>query len=195
MACPEEMEDVQRQDGLLSRLLKTRTILVSGTIEEELGARVISQVLIVDSESHDPIRVIISTPGGAVDVGFAIHDILRYVESPIICIGAGFVASMGVPIMLAADRENRLALPNTRFMMHQPSTGAAGHASDIRITAQEILKTRERLNRLIADETGQPLEKVSADSDRDFWMSAEEALTYGLIAKIVTRATDLTVPE
>lgn len=191
MACPEEREDVPRKDGVWARLLKTRTILISGPVEEELAERVIAQTLVLDAESHDPIRVIITTPGGMVDIGFAILDILRYVESPIIGIGAGFVASMGVPIMLAAEKQNRYALPNTRFMMHQPSGGAGGPATDIRITAQEIIKTRERLNRLIAERTGQPLEKVTADNDRDFWMTAEEAESYGLIAKIIRHAGDI----
>ena len=189
MACPEEKEE--RQDGLTAKLLKTRTILINGPIEEELAERVIAQALVLDAESQDPIRVIVTTPGGMVDVGFAVLDILRYVESEIVCIGAGFVASMGVPIMLAAKKQNRFALPNTRFMMHQPSGGAGGPATDIRITAQEILKTRERLNRLVAEETGQPLEKVTADNDRDFWMSAEEALDYGLISKILRNAKEL----
>lgn len=189
MACSEEREE--KGPDLSARLLKARTILISGPIEEELAERVISQALILDAESHEPIKVFVTTPGGAVDVGFAIHDILKYVESEVVCVGAGYVASMGVPIMLAARKERRFALPNTRFMMHQPSAGAAGQAKDIRITAQEILKVRERLNQLIADETGQPLDKISTDSDRDFWMSAEEALEYGLISKVVANSQEI----
>ena len=192
MSCPEEEGKVDRGSGIITaKLLKSRTILINGPIEEDLGERVITQALVLDSDSHDPIRAVVTTPGGMVDVGFAIYDILRYVESKVICIGAGFVASMGVPIMLAAGREDRYALPNTRFMMHQPSTGAAGVASDIRITAQEILKIRERLNKLISDETGQAIEKVAVDSDRDFWMSAEEAVEYGLVSKIVKNAREI----
>jgi ATP-dependent Clp protease protease subunit len=189
MACPDEREE--RSESYLNRLLKTRTILINGSIDEELAERIIAQSLILDAESHDPVRVIITSPGGMIDVGFAIHDILRYIGSTVICIGAGFVASMGVPIMFAAQKANRYALPNTRFMMHQPSGGAGGPATDIRITAQEIMKVRERLNRLISEETGQPLEKVAADSDRDFWMSAEEAVSYGLISKIIHSAKDV----
>ena len=189
MACPEEQEE--RSPSYLNRLLKTRTILINGSVDEELAERVIGQALILDAESHEPVRVVISSPGGMVDVGFAIHDILRYIESTVTCIGAGFVASMGVPIMFAADKKNRFALPNTRFMMHQPSGGAGGPATDIRITAQEILKVRERLNRIISEETGQPLEKVATDSDRDFWMSAEEALAYGLISRIIHSAKEV----
>jgi len=192
MACPEERDEGQRPDTIIAaRLLKTRTVLIQGAVEEELAERVIAQTLVLDAESHDPIRVIITTPGGMVDIGFAVHDILRYVQSEIFCIGAGFVASMGVPIMLAAPRQNRMALPNTRFMMHQPAAGIAGPATDIRISAREILKTRDRLNRLIAEETGQSLEKVSTDNDRDFWMSAEEALAYGLIARVIRSAKEI----
>jgi len=191
MPCPEEEKEERGAGIITAKLLKSRTILINGPIEEDLGERVITQALVLDSDSHDPIRVLVATPGGMVDVGFAIYDILRYVESKVICIGAGFVASMGVPIMLAAGREDRYALPNTRFMMHQPSTGAAGVASDIRITAREILKIRERLNKLISDETGQAIEKVAVDSDRDFWMSAEEAVQYGLVSKIVKNAREI----
>lgn len=193
MSCSEEKRSVS--EGMISRLLKARTILIHGPVEEELAESVITQALVLDAESHEPIRAIITTPGGVVDIGFAIHDILRYIQSEVYCIAAGFVASMGVPIMLAAKKQNRFALPNTRFMMHQPSTGAAGQASDIRITAQEILKIRERLNHLIAGETGQPIERVAADSDRDFWMTAEEALNYGLIAKVVQSSKDIGWPS
>ncbi len=177
--------------SLLDRLLKTRTILVNGAIEEELAERVIAQSLLLDSESHDSIRVILTTPGGMVDVGFAIHDIFKFIVSPITIISAGFVASMGIPILLCVPEQRRFSLPNTRFMMHQPSGGAGGQAKDIRITAQQIIKTRERLNQLISVETHQPLEKIAADSDRDFWMTAEEALTYGLISRIVGNAKEL----
>lgn len=196
MSCPEEKAEKSEKttvEGLMNRLMSARTILIHGAIEEELAERVIAQTLVLDAESHDPIKVLITTPGGVVDVGFAIHDILRYVESPVYSIAAGFVASMGVPIMLAAKKENRFALPNTRFMMHQPSAGAAGQASDIRIAAQEILKTRERLNLLIAQETGQSLEKIAADSDRDFWISADDAVEYGLVSQVIYSAKDLPV--
>jgi len=191
MPCPDEEREERGAGVITAKLLKSRTILINGAIDEELGERVITQTLVLDGDSHEPIRVLVTTPGGMVDVGFAIHDILRYVESKIICIGAGFVASMGVPIMLSAAKVNRYTLPNTRFMMHQPSTGVAGVASDIRITAQEILKIRERLNKLISDETGQPIEKVAIDSDRDFWISAEEAVEYGLVSKIVKSAKEI----
>lgn len=192
MPCPDDELEGKKENPLLNRLLRTRTLLLNGPVGEEMAQEAVTQALVLDAESHDPIRVIVTSPGGSVDFGFAIYDILRYVESEVICIGAGFVASMGVPIMLAAQPKNRYALPNTRFMMHQPSmSGVAGQAKDIRITAQEILKTRERINKLIAEETGKSMERIQNDSDRDYWMSAEEAMEYGLVSKIIRSATDL----
>jgi ATP-dependent Clp protease protease subunit len=179
------------QEAVFARMLKIRTLLVSGEIDHDVADRAITQLLILDADSHDPIRVIISSQGGHVDSGYAIYDVLRYIASPIVTIGAGWVASIAVPILLAAEKCNRYALPNTRFLLHQPSGGAGGQASDIRIAAEEILKLRSRLNQLIADETGNTPEKVGEDSDRNFWMSAEEALAYGLVAKIIQNASEI----
>jgi ATP-dependent Clp protease protease subunit len=176
---------------VLLKLMKSRTVLVSGPVDQELAEKVITQLLVLDAESHDPIRVVLSSPGGHVDAGFAIHDMMRFVESPVMAIGAGWVASIAVPILFGADRGKRFALPNTRFLLHQPSGGAGGQVSDIRIEAQEILKIRKNINALIAAETGQPVEKVARDSDRNFWMSAAEALEYGLISKIIERAGEI----
>ncbi len=189
---PEESPKLQLpQDAVLSRMLSIRTILISGEITQEVAERAISQALILDAASHDPIRVIITSQGGHVDAGYAIYDVLRYLESPLITVGAGWVASIAVPILLSAEKKQRYSLPNTRFLLHQPSGGAGGQASDIRIAAEEILKLRERLNRLISDETGRSFEQVSQDSDRNFWMSAEEALEYGLVAKIIKSQTEI----
>lgn len=179
------------QDAVLSRMLGIRTILVSGEITQEVAEKAISQALILDAASHDPIRVIITSQGGHVDSGYAIHDVLRYLESPVITVGAGWVASIAVPILLSAEKKNRYSLPNTRFLLHQPSGGAGGQASDIRIAAEEILKLGARLNKLIADETGTAVEKVADDSDRNFWMSAQEALDYGLVSKIIKSQTEI----
>ncbi len=179
------------QDAVLARMLKIRTVLISGEIDGQLAERAISKLLILDAENHDPIRVIISSQGGHVDSGYAIHDVLRYLESPVLTLGAGWVASIAVPILLAAEKPSRYSLPNTRFLLHQPTGGAGGQASDIRIAAEEILKLRRRLNQLIADETGKPVEQVEEDSDRNFWMSAEEALAYGLIGKIIRNANEI----
>ncbi len=187
----EASEDTSGQGHILNRLLKTRTILQSGEVDQELAERVITQLIVLDGESHDPIRVIIASHGGHVESGFAIHDMMRYVESEVTTIGAGWVASIAVPVLFGAERSKRFALPNTRFLIHQPTGGAGGYATDIRIAAQEIIKIRERLNRLIADETGQPVEKIKVDSDRDFWMTAEEAVEYGLIVRIINSAREV----
>ena len=184
-------EPSTREEGLGLRMLKTRTVLVSGVVDDKLAEKTIAQLLILDAENHEPIRVMITSQGGHVDSGFAIHDMLRFIESPIITIGAGWVASIAVPILFGAPKERRYSLPNTRFLLHQPSGGAGGQASDIRIEAEEILKVREKLNGLIAAETGQDLERVSKDSDRNFWMDADQAKEYGLVDQVVTSATEI----
>jgi len=153
---------------------------------------VISTLLLLDARSQDLIKVIVSSPGGHVDSGYAIHDMMRFIKSPVAAIGAGWVASIAVPILLGADKDKRFSLPNTRFLLHQPSGGAGGQASDIRIEAQEILKIRTRINQLISDETGRKVEEVAKDSDRNFWMNAKEALDYGLICRIISNADDIT---
>jgi len=184
-------ESLTREESFGLRMLKTRTVLVSGAIDDKVAEKTIAQILILDAENHDPIRVMITSQGGHVDSGFAIHDVLRFIESPITTIGAGWVASIAVPILFGAPKERRYSLPNTRFLLHQPTGGAGGQASDIRIEAEEILKVREKLNALIALETGQDIERVARDSDRNFWMDAEQAKEYGLIGKVVTRETEI----
>ncbi len=179
-------EEPAKESQLTGMLLKSRVVMVTGEVDQELAEDVISKLLVLDAQSHDPIKVIVSSPGGHVDSGYAIHDMMRFVASPVIAIGAGWVASIAVPILLGAAKDKRFSLPNTRFLLHQPSGGAGGQAADIRIEAQEILKIRKRINTLISEETGQPEEKVARDSDRNFWMSASEALEYGLIQKIIT---------
>ena len=180
-----------REEGIGLRMLQTRTVLVSGAVDDKLAEKTIAQLLILDAESHEPIRVMITSQGGHVDSGFAIHDMLRFIESPVVTIGAGWVASIAVPILFGAPKAKRYSLPNTRFLLHQPSGGAGGQASDIRIEAEEILKVRERLNQLIAAETGQSVERIARDSDRNFWMDAEQAREYGLVGQVITRVTEL----
>jgi len=153
--------------------------------------KVSTRLLVLDAASNDPIRVIITSPGGHVDCSFAIHDLMKYILSPVSCIGVGWVGSVAVTFLFGADKERRFTLPNTRFLLHQPTGGIEGHAPDIRIEAEEILKARERLNDLLVIETGQPVEKIHADTDRNYWMSAEEALEYGLVSKIVKTAADM----
>ena len=180
-----------KDEGLGVRMLKTRTVLVSGAVDDKLAERTIEKLLVLEAENHDPIRVMITSQGGHVDSGMAIHDVLRFIESPVITIGAGWVASIAVPILFGAPRERRYSLPHTRFLLHQPSGGAGGQATDIRIEAEEILKVRERLNALIAAETGQSVERVTKDSDRNFWMDAEQAREYGLVSRVITRTGEI----
>lgn len=190
MPCGEEKEATP-QPGFGDKLLKTRTVLVSGEVDQELAERVISQLLILDADSDAPIRVLITSQGGHVDSGYAIHDVMRFLRSRVMTIGAGWVASIAVPILFGAEKKYRFSLPNTRFLIHQPSGGAGGQLADLRIEAQEIIKIREKINKMIAEETGQKVEKIARDSDRNFWMSADEALEYGLVSKIVRNASEL----
>jgi ATP-dependent Clp protease protease subunit len=184
-------EKAPRDEGLGLRMLKTRTVLVSGAVDDKLAERTIEKLLILEAENHDPIRVLITSQGGHVDSGMAIHDMLRFIESPVVTIGTGWVASIAVPILFGAPRERRYSLPHTRFLLHQPSGGAGGQATDIRIEAEEILKVRERLNALIASETGQSIERVAKDSDRNYWMDAEQAREYGLVGRVITHVSEL----
>ena len=178
-------------DALAERMLETRTILLSGQVNKELAERVVRQMLLLEAKSSDPIKVMIDSPGGDVDAGYAIFDMARFIRPDVWMIGMGLVASAGALILLAAPKERRVALPNSHFLIHQPLSGLRGVATDIEIHAREIEKTRDRLNKLIADETGQPLERVVKDTDRDYWMSAEDAVTYGLVSKVVRTRDEL----
>lgn len=173
-------------------LKKERTILISEEVSPKLTQRILGSVLWLESQSHDPIRVYLNTPGGSADDGFAIFDVLRYVKSPIKIVTLGLNASAGIIILLSAPRERRFALPSTRLMMHQPSGGGRGQSSDIEITANEILKLRHKANVLIAEETGKAVEDVERHTDRDYWLSAQEALDYGLVGSVVHSIEDVT---
>lgn len=172
-------------------LEKQRTIVISEEVTPALSKRVIPQLLWLDSKSDSPIRLFINTPGGSADDGFAIYDTIRFIRSPVIAVCVGINASAGTIILLASGKERRFALPNARIMIHQPAGGARGRASEIEITAEEILKLRERCNRLIAKETGRSFQKVVEDTNRDYWLSPEEAVQYGLITKVLTSLNDL----
>jgi ATP-dependent Clp protease, protease subunit len=183
--------ETPKEEGFASKLLKSRTLLITGTVDQEMAEKVMAQLYILESDCQDPIRVIVSSPGGHVDSGFAILDTMRFISSPIITVGTGWVASIAVPIFFGGDKGKRFSLPNTRFLLHQPMGGAGGQVADIRIEAQEILKIRQRLNKMISEETGQDIEKVAKDSDRNFWMNAEEAKKYGLISSIISSISEL----
>ena len=188
---PADPESSQRPDEgvLFSRMLKSRTIMVSGEINKQLAERVIRSLILLEEESADPIKVYIDSPGGDADAGYAIFDMMRFVKPQITMIGMGLVASAAAIIILASPRERRIGLPNSHYLIHQPMSGTRGVATEIEIHAKEIEKLRIKINRLIADETGQPMEKVEKDTDRDYWMNAEEAVSYGLLSKVIkTRA-------
>lgn len=193
---PDEDEKLEKTlpgpfNTVLQSLFKSRIIMIFGEIRQRLAQDVCAQLLAMAAESDDPIRIFINSEGGHVESGDTIHDMIRFIKPEVIMIGTGWVASAGVHIYLAAKRENRLCLPNTRFMIHQPMGGAGGRAADIAIEAKEIIKIRERINRTIAEQTGQPLEKVQKDTDRNFWMSSEEAKDYGIVSRIVRSMTDI----
>lgn len=178
---------------IVRRLLETRTVLVCGPVSDDLARDVMAQLLVLDAQSSSkPIRVFINSPGGAVDAGYAIYDVMRFVKAPVQSICAGLAASAATVILLGAPKQSRFSLPNTRYLIHQPSTGVQGQASDVVIGAQEILKLRQKVNELLARETGRPVEKIAEDTRRDYWMSAEEAREYGLITTIVTGTAELT---
>lgn len=176
---------------IAERLFESRTMLIHGEITSQLAQSVTAQLLAFAAGGDDVITIFLHSEGGHVEAGDSIHDLIQYVKPDVRIIGTGWVASAGTHIYLAAERENRLCLPNTRFMIHQPLGGVGGSATDIRIEAEEILKARERLNQTIADATGQPLEQVAKDTDRNHWMSPEEAVEYGIVGRIVASSTEL----
>jgi ATP-dependent Clp protease, protease subunit len=172
-------------------LFESRTVLITGPINQELARNASARLLALDAVSDAPIKVILSSPGGHVESGDMIHDIIRFVGAPVQMIGTGWVASAGALIFVAVPRERRFCTPNTRFLLHQPSGGMGGPATDIGIQAREILKMRQRLNRIFAEATGQPEERIDRDTDRDYWMGPEEAIEYGLLGKVIRKAADL----
>jgi ATP-dependent Clp protease protease subunit len=188
----EDAERTERPDRIAERLtFKSRYVLVFGEINHRTARTVCERLIALSLESDEPIRMLISSPGGHVESGDAIHDMMRFVRAPITTIGTGWVASAGTHIFLAAPKERRVCLPNTRFMIHQPAGGAGGQATDIAIQAREILKTRERIAAVIARQTGMAVEKVRADIDRDYWMSAQEAIDYGIVSRVVETYKDV----
>jgi ATP-dependent Clp protease, protease subunit len=173
------------------RLFKARTVLIYGGIDQKLAREVSARLLALQSAGDDPITIYINSQGGHVESGDTIYDMIKFVKPEVRVVGTGWVASAGALIYAAAKRQNRYSLPNTRFLLHQPSGGAMGSASDFAIQAKEILRMRRRLNEIFAAETGQPLERIEKDTERDYWMSAQQAVEYGLVGKIVQNATQL----
>ena len=171
---------------------KSRFVLLFGEVDDAVARSICRRLLALSEASDAPITVVISSPGGHVESGDAIHDMIRFIRAPVTTVGTGWVASAGAHIFLSPPKDRRVCLPNTRFMIHQPAGGAGGQASDIAIQAKEIIKTRERIARVISKQTGQPLATVLNDIERDFWMSADEAIKYGIVSRVIERQTDLT---
>lgn len=181
----EELEKSEEKNPMMLKLLKQRTILIYGEINQDLAKSVTEQLLYLSAVSDDPITMFINSQGGHVESGDTIHDAIRFIKPKVKMIGTGWVASAGITIYLAADKKDRYSLPNTRYMIHQPAGGVQGQSTEIQIEAKEILRMRKRVNKLIAKATGQTLEQIEKDTDRNFWLSAEEAKDYGIVGKIV----------
>ncbi|MEG1504429.1 MAG: ATP-dependent Clp protease proteolytic subunit [Enterococcus sp.] len=181
----EETEKMEEKNPMLLKLLKQRTILIYGEINQDLAKTVTEQLLYLSAISDEPITMFINSQGGHVESGDTIHDVIRFIKPKVTMIGTGWVASAGITIYLAAEKEDRYSLPNTRYMIHQPAGGIQGQSTEIQIEAKEILRMRKRVNQLIANATGQTLEQIEKDTDRNFWLSAEEAKDYGIVGQIV----------
>jgi len=188
----EDQTPISEPNSFLEQaLFKARTILLTGGIDDKQARRVCERLLALSAESHDPILLVLSSPGGHVESGDMIHDMVKFVPAPVKILGTGWVASAGALIYASAKKENRFCLPNTRFLLHEPRGGVGGQASDVEIQAREIIKMRERLNKIFATATGQTLEQIKKDTDRDYWMTAEEAVNYGLVGKIVSSQSEV----
>lgn len=188
---PFEPSIAPPQNLIAERLFRARTVIISGEITQRVAAGVIAQLLALAAESSDDVTVYINSQGGHVEAGDTIHDMLRFLGPRVRVVGTGWVASIAVLIYVAVPREDRYCLPNTRFLLHQPAGGAGGSASDIEIEAREILKVRDRLNRVFAQQTGQPLERIEEDTRRNFWLTADEARRYGLVGRIIEHQAEL----
>lgn len=172
-------------------LFKSRTILITGEINDKLARGVTERLLAMAAENDDPITLVISSPGGHVESGDMIHDVAKFVKPRVRVLGTGWVASAGALIYVTAAKEDRFCLPNTRFLLHEPRGGIGGSASEIDIQAKQVLIMRERLNRIFAEATGQTYEKIVADTHRDHWLTAQEAVAYGIAGKIIRSADEL----
>jgi ATP-dependent Clp protease protease subunit len=195
IACDDDEAEDERKsaviDPLVSKMLKTRTILLSGEINKDLSEKTIRQLLLLEDMGNDPVKIFIDSPGGDAYAGYAIFDMIRFVKPPVWTIGMGLVASAAAIILLASPRERRVGLPNSQYLIHQPLSGIRGVATEIEIHARELDKLKERINRLISGETGAAFEQVEKDTDRDYWMNAEEARSYGLLSRVLTRRDEL----
>jgi len=188
----KNVNDIRNAPDVVEKaLFDARVVMLTGEVNDGFARRVTERLFALGAQSAAPITFVISSPGGHVESGDMIHDVIKFINAPVRMLGTGWVASAGALIYCAAQRENRYCLPNTRFLLHEPRGGIGGMASDVEIQAREVLRMRERLNRIFADATGQPLDKIKRDTDRDYWMQAEEAKAYGLVGKIVASAAEI----
>ncbi len=178
-------------DDIEKRFFKSRNVLVTGGIDDKLANKTVRHLLALAEDSDDPINLFISSPGGHVESGDMVHDMIKFIKPTVRCIGSGWVASAGALIFVGAERENRFCLPNTRFLLHQPSGGIGGTASDMAIQAEQIIAMRNRFHDLFAAATGQTPDKIAEDTQRDFWLTTDEAISYGLLGKVITSADEL----
>ena len=178
-------------EGIRERLFKSRTLIISGGIDQQLTSNIIGQLLAMSGESDKPINLFVNSQGGHVESGDTIHDVVRFIKPRVRMIGTGWVASAGALIFVAARKEDRYCLPNTRFLLHQPAGGAGGTAADIAIEAHEIIKMRARINQIFSRETGQPIERIETDTHRNFWLDAKQAVEYGLVHRIIHSIDEL----
>lgn len=187
----EDKKDEKKPYSVDQKLMESRTITIYGGIDQKLAKDVCQRLLALATESDDPIKLYLHSQGGHVESGDSIFDMIRFIKPEVKIVGTGWVASAGALIFAAADKKNRFCMPNTRFLLHQPSGGVMGQATDIGIEAREIVKMRRRLNEIFADATGQPIEQIEKQTDRNFWMTADEAVKYGLVTKIVKSADEV----
>jgi len=176
-------------DAVRDRLFDARNLIISGEINQKLVSHVMGQLLAMAAASDDPITIFINSQGGHVESGDTIHDVIRFIKPRVRMVGTGWVASAGALIYVAVPREDRYALPNTRFLLHQPAGGSRGMAADVEIEAREILRMRERINRIFSEQTGQTIERIETDTHRNFWLDARQAIDYGLVGQVI-RSTD-----
>ena len=191
MRLEEEKENTTMKPQADDRLLKTRSIILSGELNKDSADKVIRDLLVLDSESKKPVKIYINSPGGDVDAGYAIYDMIRFVSSPVTLIGTGLVASAAALILLAVPAERRVGLPNSSYLIHQPLSKMRGNATEIEIHALQLEKIKAKINKVISDATGKSMAQVEKDTDRDHWLNAQEALEYGLISRVVERADQL----
>lgn len=187
----EKKKSTPKPDALAEKFLKTRQILLSGEINKELAQTVNKQLLLLESDGTKPIYIYIDSPGGDVSAGFAIFDMIRFVNAPVVLIGNGLIASAAALILLAVPKERRLGMPHSSYLIHQPLSEMRGVATDLQIQAEEMAKTRALLNKIIAEQTGKDEKQVKKDTERDYWLTAGEALEYGLISKVISSRKEL----